>query len=316
MYSGNCFLNREVFLRSVITRKGLAMAMAVALDDDLNEWQKLPSNPITPITKPGDRFHDQYRSWDPYGWEEDGTYYAIFGGKRPAIAKASKLEGEWQYVGDLFAHGVEDVALDEDVSCPDLFELGDKHVLLCISHRLGCRYYIGEWRDEQFFPESHAKMSWVDNSFFAPESLVDDEGRRIMWAWIMDEPEFGVRSEFGWSGVLSLPRELSISKNGSLLIDVPAEVGLLRQREFRQDNISLLDGVDATHPDVNGRSFELAIEFQRTNADEYGVKVCASPNGKKRRWFISTPKRTNSKSTRESLDPTIRQKRLKRHHLN
>jgi beta-fructofuranosidase len=57
-------------------------------------------------------------------------------------------------------------------------------MLLCISHRLGARYYLGEWKDEQFHPTFHEQMSWVDNSFFAPESLLDDRGRRIMWAWI------------------------------------------------------------------------------------------------------------------------------------
>jgi beta-fructofuranosidase len=98
--------------------------------------------------------------------------------------KSPTLGGEWTYVGDLFAHGVEGVSLDEDVSCPELFKLGNKDVLLCISHRLGCRYYLGEWKNEQFYPESHAQMSWVDNSFFAPESLEDDKGRRIMWAWL------------------------------------------------------------------------------------------------------------------------------------
>ena len=35
-------------------------------------------------------------------------------------------------------------------------------------------------------------MSWIDNSFFAPESLLDDRGRRIMWAWIFDyDPAVG-----------------------------------------------------------------------------------------------------------------------------
>ena len=67
---------------------GQGNAMAVALDDDLNHWKKLPSNPITPETIPGDQYHGLYRSWDPYGWMEDGTYYAIFGGERPAIAKS------------------------------------------------------------------------------------------------------------------------------------------------------------------------------------------------------------------------------------
>ena len=135
-------------------------------------------------------------------------------------------------MGDLFAHGIEGVDLEEDVSCPELFPLGSKYVLLCISHRLGCRYYIGDWRDEKFYPETHGSMSWVDNSFFAPESLLDDKGRRIMWAWIMDEPHFGVRMKSGWSGTLSLPRVLSLDENSNLMIEVPQEIESLRYDEF------------------------------------------------------------------------------------
>ena len=30
----------------------------------------------------------------------------------------------------------------EDCSCPDFFKLGDKHALLCISHKVGGRVYI------------------------------------------------------------------------------------------------------------------------------------------------------------------------------
>lgn len=82
------------------------------------------------------------------------------------IFRATELD-RWEYVGDLF-------------------KLGDKWVLVCISHRLGCRYCIGEWQDEQFHPEFHEQMSWTDNAYFAPESRVDDRGRCILWAWIFD----------------------------------------------------------------------------------------------------------------------------------
>ena len=116
------------------------------------------------------------------------------------------------------------VALEEDVSCAELFKLGDKDVLLCISHHLGCRYYLGEWKNEQFYPDFHAQMSWVDNEFFAPESLQDDKGRRIMWAWLMSYTEFGKRWDKGWSGTMSLPRVLSLDENGQLLMDVPEEI--------------------------------------------------------------------------------------------
>jgi beta-fructofuranosidase len=260
-------------------QKGQGNAMAVALDDELNEWKKLDTNPITPETQEGDEHHGKYRSWDPHGWLEDDTYYAIFGGQRPAVAKAPTLGGEWQYVGDLFAHGVEGVSLEEDVSCPDLFKLGDKDVLLCISHQLGCRYYLGEWKDEQFYPESHEKMSWVDRSFFAPESLIDDQGRRIMWAWILDAPEFGVEWEQGWSGILSMPRVLSLSDDGKLRIDVPEEIEALRYGAFKKRNIFVQSGTDQVIDDIRGNSIELFLEMESDEASAFGVKVAVSPDG-------------------------------------
>lgn len=279
MYSGNCFLNREGVPTICYHQHGLGNAMAVALDDELNEWKKLDSNPITPETRGGDEFHGRYRSWDPFGWLEGNTCYAIFGGQRPAVAKSLALEGEWKYAGDLFAHGVEGVSLNEDVSCPDLFELGGKHVLLCISHRLGCRYYVGEWRNEQFHPESHARMSWVDNSFFAPESLVDDRGRRIMWAWILDEPLFGARTKHGWSGTLSLPRVLSLGDDGLLRMDVTEEIEALRYGEARKGPFVVPADEEVLMDGVAGNSLELQVEMEGAEASHFGVKVCTSPDG-------------------------------------
>ena len=279
MYSGNCFINLDGVPTICYHQVGQGNAMAVALDDDLNEWQKLASNPITPKTQQGDEHHGKYRSWDPFGWLEGDTYYAIFGGERPAIVKSPTLGGEWRYVGDLFAHGVEGVSMDEDVSCADLFKLGDQDVLLCISHRLGCRYYVGEWKNEQFYPESHAQMSWVDRSFFAPESLADDKGRRIMWAWLLDGPEFGVRWEHGWSGTMSLPRVLSLGDDGQLRMDVPKEIEALRYGAFKRRNFTLQSGSDLAIDGIGGNSLELFIDLESSDASAYGVKVCVSPDG-------------------------------------
>jgi beta-fructofuranosidase len=258
MYSGNCFVNSDGVPTICYHQKGQGNAMAVALDDELNEWKKLDSNPITPETLEGDEHHGKYRSWDPHGWLEDDTYYAIFGGQRPAVAKAPTLGGEWQYVGDLFAHGVEGVSLEEDVSCPDLFKLGDKDVLLCISHGLGCRYYVGEWK---------------------AESLIDDRGRRIMWAWILDAPEFGVQWKQGWSGILSLPRVLSLGDDGTLRIDVPEEIEALRYGAFKKRNISVQSGTDMVIDDIRGKGLELFIEMESAQASQFGVKVAVSPDG-------------------------------------
>ncbi|KPJ68797.1 MAG: hypothetical protein AMS14_12000, partial [Planctomycetes bacterium DG_20] len=223
--------------------------------------------------------HGKYRSWDPYGWVEGDTYYAIFGGKRPAIAKCESLGGDWKYVGDLLAHAVEGVDINEDVSCADLFRLGDKHMLLCISHRLGCRYYLGEWKNEQFHPDFHERMSWVDNEFFAPESLLDDRGRRIMWAWVFDRRSGDTRKASGWSGTMSLPRVLSLGDDGRLRMRPPEELQALRYNGGRQARLAVKADSELNLPNVRGNGIELAVEMVPDGATQFGVKVCCSPDG-------------------------------------
>jgi sucrose-6-phosphate hydrolase SacC (GH32 family) len=44
-----------------------------------------------------------------------------------------------------------------------------------------------------------------------------------MWAWVFDYPDFRMRTDFGWSGTMSLPRVLSLGADGGLRMDVPEE---------------------------------------------------------------------------------------------
>lgn len=304
MFSGNCFLDREGRPTLCYHQVGQGNALAVALDDELNTWRKLETNPITPRTVEGDPHHGLYQSWDPYGWREGDGYYAIFGGRRPALAKARELGGPWSYVGDLFAHGVEGVALDEDVSCADFFRLGDEHMLLCISHTLGCRYYLGQWRGEQFYPRLHARMSWSDASFFAPESLLDEHGRRIMWAWLFDEPGFGMRLSYGWSGVMSLPRVLSLGEDHTLRLEVPEELERLRYAPQRAAELLVPAGSRLPLSTVAGNSLELALTVELGAATEFGVEVCASPGGEEttRVLYDARQKRLTIDARRSSAD--------------
>lgn len=279
MFSGNCFINKEgVPTMCFHDEQRNGNTMAVALDDELNQWKRLDL--ITPETEPGDPHHDKYRSWDPYGWVEEDTYYAIFGGKRPAVAKCESLEGDWEYVGDLMAHSVGDVDINEDVSCADFFKLGDKYMLLCISHRLGCRYYLGEWKNEQFYPEYHEQMSWVDRSYFAPESLLDNKGRRIMWAWIFDGRNRQTRKQSGWSGTFSLPRVLSLGEDGMLRMRPPEELKVLRYHPRSLTSLTIEADTELPLAQIAGDSIELSIEMVPYNAEQFGVKVCSSPDGK------------------------------------
>ncbi|GIX00156.1 MAG: hypothetical protein KatS3mg111_3488 [Pirellulaceae bacterium] len=302
MFSGNCFLNREGRPTICYHQVGQGNAMAVALDDDLVDWKKLDSNPITPKTEPGDPFHGRYRSWDPYGWVEGDTYYAIFGGERPGLAKSPSLEGPWKYVGDFLAHAAPGVSLNEDVSCADFFRIGDRYMLLCISHRLGARYYLGEWKNEQFYPTFHERMSWVDNSFFAPESLLDDRGRRIMWAWIFDGPDFQMRTDYGWSGTMSLPRVLTLV-DGVLHMEPPEEIERLRFHPRHQADISLAADSEWSWEEVSGNSLELRVVFDTESSQRCGLKVCCSPDGAEQTlvYYDALEKKLKVDTTKSSL---------------
>lgn len=303
MFSGNCFLNKEGRPTMCYHQVGQGNALAVAVDDELNEWHKLESNPITPKTEPGDPHHGKYRSWDPYGWLEGDSYYAIFGGEHPAIVKSPRLEGPWKYVGDLMANGVEGVSINEDVSCADFFQLGSQRMLLCISHRLGCRYYLGEWKNEQFHPTVHAQMSWNDNLFFAPESLLDDKGRRIMWAWVFDGPAFGVHTDYGWSGTMSLPRVLTLADDGTLRMNPPEEIERLRYNGKQQTGFTVPADSDLAVEGVAGNSLELCLEMNARDAQQYGVKVRCSPGGEEQTliYYDAAEKKLKIDTTKSGL---------------
>jgi beta-fructofuranosidase len=176
-------------------------------------------------------------------------------------------------------------------------------MLLCISHRLGARYYLGDWKGEQFHPTFHEKMSWVDNSYFAPESLLDDRGRRIMWAWIFDLPQFKMRTDYGWSGTMSLPRVLTLAGDGALRMNPPEEIALLRFNGMKKANLAVPADSELTVDGIAGNSVEVSFEMNTQDAKQYGLKVCCSPGGEEQTliYYDATDKKLKVDTTQSSL---------------
>jgi sucrose-6-phosphate hydrolase SacC (GH32 family) len=278
MFSGNCFINKRGEATMLFHGVGAGNCIATSSDDQLDHWTKLPSNPIIPNPKSGEPF----TSWDPHGWVENGTYYALFGGtprsgKPASIFKATELDG-WKYVGPFLHHEMPDVATNEDISCPDFFELGGKRVLVCIAHNRGNRYYVGEWKNEQFVPEVHERLSWVDNTYFAPESLFAPDGRRILWGWIFDQRDGKTKQASGWSGELSLPRVLTLGDDNRLWMRPIEELQRLRYNEQTQQNIAVTADKETVLEQISGNTIELEIQIEPQDAKQAGVKICRSPD--------------------------------------
>ncbi len=264
IFSGNAFLAKDGNV--VIAYHGLGTdgnCTAYSSDIELNEWTKSEANPIA---KPG---------WDPFMWLQEDTYYQISGGNPPLLYKGDTYNTPMKQKGEFMTHDMPGVDDFEDVSCPDFFKLGDKWVLLGISHPRGARYYIGDWDGEQFKPQSHHRMNWPGGTFFAPETLLDDQGRRILWAWVLDR-KAGVSS-----GTMSMPRVLSLSENKrSLNIEPPKEVELLRYQEMVEQPFAATSDQPVTLKKIEGNIMEMELIIDPGKAKRFGFKVFCSKDGR------------------------------------
>ena len=248
----------------------------MASDHSLSSWEK----PYPVVPKGGPEGKDVDLLYDPDGLLIGDTYYAYSAEEGLPLCRSTDLTN-WSYVGPLMQRDLPEVALGEDLSCANLFPLGDRWMLLCISHSIGCRYYIGDWdaEAERFVPESHGRMNWRRRGqsltdpgyrdFFAPESVLTPDGRRVMWAWLCT-----LHEEIDRKTVQSLPRELSLADDGSLRIEPLREL-----ESLRYDGVTLTDLIvgapgengaanRADHlADIVGDSFEIAVHIDRAEAD-------------------------------------------------
>ncbi|MEC8929868.1 MAG: glycoside hydrolase family 32 protein [Candidatus Latescibacterota bacterium] len=259
--------------------------IAIADDRSLSTWQKPYA--VQPMTRQGEAA--QMHHWDPDCFLIGNTYYAISGGRDQPLIKSDDLHS-WTLVGDFLRHELPDAAIGEDISCPNFFPLDGRWVLLCISHPMGCRYYIGDWDvdAEQFVPESHGRMNWrrpnqsiyetTYRDFFAPESVLTPDGRRVMWAWLATLDGVAQRS------MQSLPRELSLGDEGQLRIRP------LRELESLRTDAQVMSDVQITPPEAShgnwatqkiatlqGDTYEIRISVDRSQATRkrFGVQLFA-----------------------------------------
>ena len=280
IFSGGAFLSKEGVPHVIYHEWGAsANLIAYAMDEDLRVWKKSEADTALRLDHP-DESSAPFTVLDPDAWYDEAVdaYYQISGGKKPALFKSKDMR-KWSYLGDLIDKKNTMRNADEDLSCPDYFSLGnDKFMLLFISHNWGAQYYIGTFSNDKFSVEQHARMNWPGGSFFAPEQLQDDKGRNIIWGWVWEHKPPHV-PDYGWSGIMSLPRVVSLGDDGKLRIDPVDEIKAIRTLEVREKDIELAPGSERLLT-TQGRSIELQLEISGAERSSVGVKVFASPDGR------------------------------------
>ena len=269
MFSGTGFFTKDGKPAIIYHGQGSGRNyIAFGLDANLDKWTQPVA--VAPKTKSGEE--PTMRHWDPDCWLNGDTYYAISGGKGPMLLKSPDLE-TWTFLGPLLHEDMPKIGVspEEDISCANMFPIGDQWMLLCISHQLGCRYYLGGFKGEKYLPTFHAMMNWNKWDFFAPESLLTPDGRRVMWAWC--------KLPGAQSAIQSLPRELSLPADGVLRIKPLRELESLRYAPKTAGPIVVKSGTGYVLKDIAGDTLELSVTLKPTSAQAYGVAVFCDKDG-------------------------------------
>ncbi|HRO45872.1 glycoside hydrolase family 32 protein [Agriterribacter sp.] len=275
-------------------------------------------------------------------WKKDGKYYMLTGnllvlrkfGSRGAGLPANMEEGtlpldslnyqgdrlylfesdnlnDWTYKHEFYKADRKWTEKTEDNMCPSFLPLpsspdggkSDKHLMLFISHNLGCQYYIGSYINDRFLPDTHGRMTWTDNAYFAPEALVDNKGRQIMWAWIFDDRPDSLKNYHGWNGIYGLPRSLWVNKDGGLGMKPVEELKSLRINAKERRNITLAANTETTLYEQNNDLLEMEVTFQAGTAKQAGVVVGRSADGKEETviYYDAAEKKLKLDATKSSV---------------
>lgn len=247
----------------------------VAVGDGIN-FEKYEKNPvITAKDLPEGASKIDFR--DPKLWKEaDGTFRCVIG-NRPAdgsgqiLLYSSKDGFSWKFEQVLIANKNRYGKMWE---CPDFFELDGKWLLLTSPQDMlaeGLEYgsgngtlcVAGEFNKEGQFVEEYTQSIDYGIDFYAPQTIVTPDGRRVMIGWMQNWDTCCVREEdMKWFGQMSCPREIHFV-NGKLIQNPIREMESLHKNTVSYSDV-VVSGTTSLEK-VNGRILDLEVEIEPEN---------------------------------------------------
>jgi beta-fructofuranosidase len=245
---------------------------------DGTDYVKYENNPvIVPEQLPEGSKEEDFR--DPKIWfdEKDGCYYCILGsstekdGGTIVLFKSQDIH-HWEFVSTL----AKSEGFGYMWECPDLFRLNQTDFLLFLPMKLtarGLEFHCGnnaayltgnlDMEKKEFVRRGIFSLDYgID--FYAPQTMLAPDGRRIMSAW-MQTPETKAHQprKIKWFGQMIFPRELS-EKDGKLIQNPIREL-----EAFRKDPVFYRDFPvrERTRlPRVEGRCLDMTVKVRPAGA--------------------------------------------------
>jgi beta-fructofuranosidase len=295
-YSG-CAVEHEGLLYLVYTAKTMRSSsdgsnislqqQCIAVSSDGITFEKIPQNPVIPSPPEAVGQNDHFR--DPKVWRYNDFWYMVLGTKKNDRGKIVLYRStdlvSWSFVNVVTES---DGTMGHMYECPDLFRLDSRDVLLfspegaAFAEGMVSGYYLGhfDYHTEQYKPHPFQRLDHGFD-FYAPQTMVDPQGRRILLAWM---PMDGASLDKEWSGCMTLPRELKWVGGTRLLMQPIEEMKRLRTNQRSVRTYSVTAGGLQSINGIHGDCLELLViyDLQNTNAKEFGLHVRASRDGLER----------------------------------
>ncbi|MEO8870499.1 MAG: glycoside hydrolase family 32 protein, partial [Granulicella sp.] len=269
-----------------------SQCLAVATDNTLGDWKKLAA-PVIPAPPPGMKVTG-FR--DPCPWSDGDTWYTLIGsgiagkGGMVLLYRSPDLRS-WEYLHPFTDSGATGQPGDNVVDtgdmweCPDFFPLTDavtkaeKHILI---HSSGGKVL---WQsgvlDRQAMRFKAEKSGELDYghfgskrvTYYAPKSQRDARGNRILWGWISETRPETEYSRAGWSGLMSLPRLLTLH-GGELHMPPASQVARLRRVPVHRSTSA---GSSAPTPQVDKHEFLATLQQSLSPPRPYSIANAGGP---------------------------------------
>lgn len=299
---GDYFDSHGAYSGSAIEHEGKLYLLYTGNTRD-NDWGRNPYQCLAVMNHDGEitklppvlsevpeGYTDHFR--DPKIWKKDDQFFMVIGAQRTnetgcIVLYQSKDLLSWSFKGEMKTELPQFGYMWE---CPDYFELGDQGILVFSPQGIAPNgdlyqniyqsgYLIGNQLDVENGLFSHGEFQELDRGFdfYAPQTMEDHKGRRILVGWVgLPEIDYPTDSH-GWAHCLSLPRELT-EKNGKLLQNPVKELQGLRKNEKGTEDILHDEG--KSYVGFTGTTYELITEFQNQDAKTFGIEFRTGKNEK------------------------------------
>lgn len=226
---------------------------------------------------------------DPYVWHQDGRWRMLVGsaladGRGAALLYESEDLENWTYLGPFHTSARADAADPVGWECPQYATFGDRGALIVSdwtpqggpSH---VTVHAGHEEHGRFTASAPPVRLDHGPDFYAPALLkAPEEDRWLLWGWAWEARDAEWSNEAGWAGVLTLPREVTLTDDGTVAQRPARELLALRGERVlhRTGRVNQAEAVELAQV---GSTFDLTATLIPDPSGTSGLRLVTSADG-------------------------------------